>query len=193
MIEQGFDNPVLDAQRIFRTVLTALSEPGRVLPIDPACTPPDMVDPVAAAVALALCDADTPIWLAPSMASAANFFCFHLGAPIVAKSDALFLFARADERPQLSDLSAGTPEYPDRSATLILSVDSLDEGTGWQLSGPGIAGSCRFQAQGLDSDFQVDFLAEWQANHGRFPQGVDALFTARTRIAGLPRSTRIEA
>lgn len=193
MTEQGFDNPVLDAQRIFRTVLTALSEPGRVLPIDPACTPPDMIDPAAAAIALTLCDADTPIWLAPSMAGAANFFRFHLGAPIVAASEALFLLARADERPKLRDLCTGTPDYPDRSATLILSVDHLDEGTGWQLSGPGIAGSRRFHAQPLASDFQADFSDEWQANHARFPQGVDILFTACTRIAGLPRSTRLEA
>jgi alpha-D-ribose 1-methylphosphonate 5-triphosphate synthase subunit PhnH len=188
MAEQSFDNPVLDAQRIFRTVLTALSEPGRVLPIDPACTPPAMIDPAGAAIVLALCDADTPIWLAPSMAGAASFFRFHLGAPIVAASEALFLFARADERPKLASLCAGSPDYPDRSATLILSADDLEEGVGWQLSGPGIAGSRRFLAQPLDASFP----AEWQTNHARFPQGVDILFTARNRIAGLPRSTRME-
>ncbi len=188
MTEQGFANPVLDAQRIFRMVLIALSEPGRVLPIDPACTPPDTIDPAAAAIALTLCDADTPIWLAPSMADAANFFRFHLGAPIVGAREALFLLARADERPKLASLCTGTPEYPDRSATLILSVDHLDEGTGWQLSGPGIAGSHRFQARPLDGDFP----AEWQANHARFPQGIDILFTARARIAGLARSTVME-
>jgi alpha-D-ribose 1-methylphosphonate 5-triphosphate synthase subunit PhnH len=188
MTEQGLLDPVFDAQRIFRTVLTALSEPGHVLAIDPACASPDGIDPAAAAVALALCDADTPIWLAPSMAEAANFFRFHLGAPIVAACEALFLLARADERPKLADLCAGTPEYPDRSATLILSATHLDEGTGWQLAGPGIAGSRRFHAKPLDSDFP----AEWQANHARFPQGVDILFTARDRIAGLPRSTRME-
>lgn len=188
MAEQGFTNPVFDAQRIFRTVLTALSEPGRVFPIGAACTPPNGIDPAAAAIVLTLCDADTPLWLAPSMTGAANFFRFHTGAPIVAAKEAIFLLAGADERPKLRDLCAGTPEYPDRSATLILSVDRVDEGAGWRLSGPGIAGSRKFHAQPLNADFP----GEWQANHGRFPQGVDILFTARDRIAALPRSTGME-
>lgn len=188
MSDQGFISPGLDAQRVFRTLLAALAEPGRVLPIEPGCSPPDGIDPAAAAMVLTLCDGDTPLWLAPGMAAAAEFFRFHTGAPIVAAADALFLLAEAAERPPLAALRLGTPDYPDRSATLILTVAALEKSPGWRLSGPGIASSRSFRPRPLDDGF----LGEWQENQARFPLGVDILFAAHDRVAGLPRNTRVE-
>lgn len=189
MVERGFDAPVLAAQRVFRVVLAALAEPGRVLPFAPDCEPPGGLDPAAAAIVLALADADTPLWLDPSLGDAADYLRFHTGAPLVAApGEALFLLARAGNRPPLAALDAGTAEYPDRSATLILAVGALVEGEGWRLSGPGIAGARRCGADGVDGRF----AEEWRANHARFPLGVDIVFAARDRIAGLPRSTRLE-
>lgn len=188
MTEQGFADPVFDSQRIFRTLLTALAEPGRVLSIKPGCIPPAGLDAVAVAIVLAMCDGDTPLWLGPSMRSASDFFRFHTGAPIVgAVEDALFALATAAEQPPLAALCAGTADYPDRSATLILAVSELT--SGWQISGPGIAGARSFQPRPLKNGF----LAEWRANHARFPLGIDILFAARERIAGLPRSAKLEA
>jgi alpha-D-ribose 1-methylphosphonate 5-triphosphate synthase subunit PhnH len=190
MVERGFDAPVLAAQRVFRTLLTALSEPGRVLPLAPCCAPPVALDPAAAALVLALADGDTPLWLDPALADAADFLRFHTGAPIVAApGEALFLVATVANRPPLGALPAGTAEYPDRSATLIVAVDALAEAEGWRLSGPGIADTRRCAVAGIDERFP----GEWQANHGRFPLGVDLVFAARDRIVGLPRSTRLEA
>jgi len=189
MVERGFAEPVLDAQRVFRVVLAAIAEPGRVLPLDPGCTPPDSVDPAAAAAVIAVCDADTPLWLSPAMAAAADFFRFHTGAPIVAAaSDALFVLAAGAERPPLASLCAGTPEYPDRSATLLLAVHTIASDHGWRLSGPGIADIRTVLPQPIDDRF----VEEWQQNHKRFPLGIDVVFTARDHIAGLPRSTRLE-
>jgi alpha-D-ribose 1-methylphosphonate 5-triphosphate synthase subunit PhnH len=190
MVERGFDAPTLAAQRVFRTLLTALSEPGRVLPLAPCCAPPTALDPAAAALVLALADGDTPLWLDPTLGEAAEFLRFHTGAPIVASpGEALFLVATAGNRPPLGALQPGSAEYPDRSATLILAVSALGEGQGWRLSGPGIAGTRRCAVSGLDARF----VGEWQANHGRFPLGVDVVLAARDRIAGLPRSTQLEA
>ena len=189
MVEQGFDEPVEAAQRVFRTVLTALSEPGRVLPLAPCCVPPAGLDPAAVAAVLALCDGDTPLWLDETARAAARFLRFHTGAPIVtAPGEALFLLAQARRYPSLAILRPGTAEYPDRSATLILVVDALAEGEGWRLAGPGIPGTRRLAVAGLDEGF----VAEWRDNHDRFPLGVDVLFAARDRVAGLPRSTRLE-
>ena len=189
MTESGFAIPALSAQRVFRTVLSALAEPGRILALDPSCVPPRAVDPAAAAIILALCDADTPLWLSPAIAQAADFFRFHAGAPIVsAASDALFLLAPSLERPSLATLRAGTPDYPDHSATMILAVDRLCD-HGWRLSGPGIADTREFLPQPLDDGF----AAEWQHNHAAYPLGIDVIFVARDRVAALPRSTRLEA
>ncbi len=189
MVERGFDLPVPEAQRVFRTLLTALSEPGRVLDLAPGCVPPEGLDPAAAAVALALCDGDTPLWLDARASAAAAYLRFHTGAPIVAlPGDALFLLAAARHRPPLALLAAGTPDYPDRSATLILAVDGLAEGAGWALAGPGIAGTRRLAVAGIDERF----AGEWRSNRARFPLGVDVVFAAHDRIAALPRSTRLE-
>ena len=190
MAEQGFQNPVHDAQRIFRTLLTALSEPGRILPLEPCCAPPAGLDPAAAAVILALCDGDTPLWLSPCFADAADFFRFHTGAPIVADPGAaLFALAGASERPSLSALFPGTADYPDRAATLVLAVDRIEGYRGWRLSGPGIPGQRMMLAGPLDAAF----AEEWRQNRQRFPLGVDVLFTAGNQVAGLPRSTMMEA
>jgi alpha-D-ribose 1-methylphosphonate 5-triphosphate synthase subunit PhnH len=189
MAEQGFLSPVFDAQRIFRATLGALAEPGRILAVEVGCVPPPVLDPAAAAIILTFCDGDTPLWLAPDLASAASFIRFHTGAPIVtAPGEAMFALASATQRPPLAVLNAGSPEYPDRAATLILTVDALDDSRGWRLSGPGIATERVFFPVGIDSGF----AAEWRANQARFPLGIDLLFAARNRIAGLPRSTRLE-
>lgn len=189
MVDLGLEQPVEGAQRIFRTLLGALSEPGRVLELPRCCAPPEGLDPAALAAVLALCDGDTPLWLDAAARVAASYIRFHTGAPIAANlGDALFLLAEARHRPPLALLRPGTPEYPDRSATLILAVEDLREGEGWRLSGPGIAGARRLEVVGLDEGF----AAEWRANHARFPLGVDIVFAARDRVAGLPRSTRLE-
>lgn len=189
MVEQGFEQPVEAAQRVFRTLLTALSEPGRVLALAPCCVPPAGLDPAAMAAVLALCDGDTPLWLDEKARDAASFIRFHTGAPIVkAPGEALFLLAEARRRPSLSILLPGSAEYPDRSATLILAVDALQEGEGWRLSGPGIDRVRRLAVAGLDAGF----AEEWHDNHRRFPLGIDVIFAARDAVAGLPRSTRLE-
>jgi alpha-D-ribose 1-methylphosphonate 5-triphosphate synthase subunit PhnH len=189
MVEQGFADPVFDAQRVFRTLLTAMSEPGRVLPMPAACAPPGWVEPTAMTIALALCDADTPVWLAPKMRNAADFLRFQTGAPIVScTQEALFVLAGVAERPSLAQMRAGEPDYPDRSATLILVVDHLEEGFGWRVSGPGVPGQRAFLPRSLD----CGFVSEWRENRARFPLGVDILFVARDVVVGLPRSAHME-
>jgi alpha-D-ribose 1-methylphosphonate 5-triphosphate synthase subunit PhnH len=189
MVEHAFQELVFDAQRVFRTVLTALSEPGRILSVEPGCVPPDPLDPVAAAIVLTLCDGDTPIWLAPDLEAAASFIRFHTGAPIVTKpADAMFAIAGAAQRPPLAALNPGTPEYPDSAATLVLTVEALDGSVGWSLRGPGITGSRAFLPRGIDNSF----AGEWRSNRAGFPLGVDVLFAARSQVAGLPRSTTLE-
>jgi alpha-D-ribose 1-methylphosphonate 5-triphosphate synthase subunit PhnH len=190
MTEQGFADPVFDSQRIFRALLAALAEPGRVLPIRPGCVPPAGLGAAAVSVVLALCDGDTPLWLGPSMRNAADFFRFHTGAPIVgAVDDAVFALTAAAERPPLAALHAGTSDYPDRSATLVLAVSEFATTSGWRVSGPGVDGVRTFRPQPIEDEF----LAEWSKNHARFPLGIDILFAARDCVAGLPRSAGLEA
>jgi alpha-D-ribose 1-methylphosphonate 5-triphosphate synthase subunit PhnH len=77
----------------------------------------------------------------------------------------------------------GRPDYPDRSVTLIVEMPGL-AATGAVLRGPGIKAAARLS---------LPEIAAFQDNRQRFPQGFDCFLTAGDRLAGLPRSTRVES
>ena len=93
-IDGGFADPVFDAQAVFKAVMDAMARPGTMSAVKPLAAPPPPLSPTAAAVALTLCDHDTPLWLDPALqASAAVRSClaFHTGAPPAnTPSDAAF-------------------------------------------------------------------------------------------------------
>ena len=184
----GFDDPVHDSQRAFRAILDALSRPGRLARLVAPATPPTGVDRAAAGAVLTLADPDTPLWLDERAAAAADYFRFHCGCPRAAcRRDATFALVHgADLR--LADFAPGTPEEPERSATLVVMVESLAPEGAWRLRGPGIDGVARVEATGLPADF----LAQWRNNAAGFPCGVDLLLTAGDLALGLPRTVRIE-
>lgn len=191
-IVAGFDHEAFGSQAVFRVALDALSHPGRVfdMPLDTAL--PRQGHGAAAALLLGMLDADTTLWLSPSLASsdAPAWLRFHTGCQIVADAEvAQFVWvAQGDDMPQLSRLQLGRDAYPDQSATCVLEVDSLQgDAGGWRLQGPGIPSAQHLHARGLSSDFAV----QWADNHASFPRGVDVFLSTATHIAGLPRTTRI--
>jgi alpha-D-ribose 1-methylphosphonate 5-triphosphate synthase subunit PhnH len=192
MLARGFADPVHDAQGVFRAVMDALARPGTIQPLATDLAPPGPLTPELAAVALALADADAPLWLDAALAknpAVADFLRFHTGARITADpAEAAFaLVSDPAACPDLGTFAQGTPAYPDRSATLVLAVSDLSDRAGWRLDGPGIKGSARLSAAPLPADMP-DRLAR---NHAGFPQGVDLILAAPNRLAALPRSTRV--
>jgi alpha-D-ribose 1-methylphosphonate 5-triphosphate synthase subunit PhnH len=190
-IPAGFRNAAAESQAVFRIAMNAMARPGRQVPLHTGLAPPAPLAPTAAALLLALADFETPVWLDPPLADAigvAEFVRFHTGARLVGSAaDAAFaVVADAARMPPLAALPQGTPEYPDRSATLILQVDTL-RASGWRLEGPGVAGHALFSAGPVAPDFAV----QARANRGRFPCGVDIFFATGDAIAALPRSTRL--
>jgi len=192
-LEPGFADPARDSQRVFRAVMNAMARPGAVVALDAGLTPPDPLAPGAAALALALCDFETPVWLDPALANPETlaWLRFHTGAPVVAAPDkAAFAFVASPlGLPDLEAFALGTPEYPDRSTTVIVQVRSLDAGAGWRLSGPGIDGAAMLAPALLPRDF----VARRAALRPLFPRGLDFIFVADARAAALPRTTSIEA
>ena len=183
-------SPVLQAQRNFRTLLDAMARPGTMHHVFHE-TAPDPLHPATAAILSTLCDHDTPIWLGPETRTAEsdNWIAFQTGAPIVSESRSAHFAILQSALPtlDLSDFAAGDPDYPDRSATLILQVNAIIPGDGPVLTGPGIKDQARLSPAPLPANF-------WdaaRANHARYPLGVDFIFAAADRIAALPRSTTI--
>ena len=179
----GFADPVLDSQSCFRALLEAMSRPGRVQRVIAPPEVPPGLSPASAAVLLTLVDADTPLRLNAG-AGAEAWVRFHCGCPLVRDGAAFVL----DEGAGLAELEAGTDEEPERGATLILEVASLDEAAGWRLTGPGIREAHLLRVGGAPESF----IAEWERNRAAFPRGVDVLLTAGDRLAALPRTVRIE-
>lgn len=190
MSDRGFSDLAVESSQAFRSIMQAMARPGRIQPLGGNLSPPEPMLPATAAIALTLCDFQTPLWLSPRLRNARvmQYLRFHSGAPIGAEAEAAqFIFASTEDAvPAPSRLLHGSHEYPDRSATLVLQVQAFVPGA-VELTGPGIRGSESFGAAGLGTDF-------WQAmaqNHARFPVGIDVIFAAPGMVAALPRSTAI--
>jgi alpha-D-ribose 1-methylphosphonate 5-triphosphate synthase subunit PhnH len=186
----GVANAMLTAQSTFRKVMEATARPGLIEAIAPVVGAPAALAPAAAAIAVTLFDHDTPVWLDAPLASSdavASWLRFQTGCPIVTDRDRCAFALAGDVATLLpfESFALGTPDYPDRSTTLILQLPSLGIGDEFSLSGPGIRGTTRLSAGGLPQDF-VERLA---ANRTLFPRGVDLLLVADTNVAALPRTT----
>ena len=184
----GFADPVFDAQRTFRAVLTALAEPGR--PVRLSIDVPLLdVAPAAVAVLLALADIDTPVWLGPSLDGLHAYLRFHTGASVVDRcGDAVYgLATDIAELPPLSSFRPGTAISPETSATLLVGVSDFTSGVAATLRGPGLAAPVSLAPAGFDTSRWRELMA----NHDCFPRGVDLLLCSGDEIVGVPRSTRI--
>ena len=193
-MQPGFNDPVLDSQLVFRRALQAMSMPGRVVDLPNLAALPRQGHSASALLLLALVDSDCPLWLSPGLAGtdAQRWLRFHTGCRFVQDpAQANFLWLCAQDRwPLMSEMRAGTDEYPDHSATCIMETSSIQTGAGslgWSLSGPGIPAPVGLTAKGLPADF----AAQWAGNHAAFPRGVDVLLTTATQVLGLPRSTML--
>jgi alpha-D-ribose 1-methylphosphonate 5-triphosphate synthase subunit PhnH len=191
-ITGGFADPVFNGQSVFRAVMDAMARPGSIQPIAVLAQPPLPLSAAAAAVALTLCDHDTPVWLDSALqnaAAVASWLGFHTGAPLAnTPADAHFaLVVDPASLIALENFAQGTQEYPDRSTTLILQVASLASGENLLLQGPGIERAAMIAPTPLPRHF----VEQWKQNRARFPRGVDLILAAPEGIACLPRTTRI--
>ncbi|WP_407155751.1 phosphonate C-P lyase system protein PhnH [Bradyrhizobium sp. STM 3557] len=190
-LSAGFSDKVMSAQSTFRAVMEAIARPGSVqrVAVELGAVPGLM--PATAAIALTLFDHDTPVWLDPRLApgAVAAWVKFHTGAPVTTKgAEASFaLVADGASLPPLDSFALGSSEYPDRSTTVILQVESLSAGRACELRGPGIDGAARLNAT-IAPDDLFDRLA---VNAKLFPRGIDVVLVHDDAIVAIPRTTRL--
>lgn len=145
-----------------------------------------------AAIALTLFDHDTPLWLDARMVESSDlvkWLKFHTGAPVVRDcSIASFaLISDGTALPPFDRFALGTSEYPDRSTTVIIQVDSLASGRSFELRGPGIDGVATLQA----SIRPFDLFERLRINEALFPRGIDVVLVADDAVVAIPRTTRV--
>ncbi len=190
----GFADKVLSAQSTFRSVMDAMARPGSVQRIAVAAGAPAAMMCGTAAIALTLFDHDTPLWLDPLMSETpevTKWLKFHTGAPVIADSSICSFALIGDARllPGLDRFAFGSNEYPDRSTTLILQVESLTHGSAFELRGPGIDGVTTLHA-GIQPRDLFERLA---VNQALFPRGIDVMLVHDDTIVAIPRTTRLVA
>lgn len=178
----GFTTPALDAAHAFRAAMQAMARPGTIQNILGGSGPAPVSD-AAACLMLTLCDANTPVFLGHShdTKDIRDWLAFHTAAQVTERAQAMFALGTWRDLCPLSDYAIGTPEYPDRSTTLIVEMDALDT-SGAQLRGPGIKTTTSLNLPDIDA---------FRANRALFPLGLDFYFTCGKTIAGLPRSTEV--
>lgn len=179
----GFADPPIEAAYGFRAILNAMARPGTIERVAGAA-PPAPLSPAAGCVALVLLDADVPVHLAGAHDCAAvrDWLRFHCVARFSAADQARFVIGTWAALGDLGQYPIGTPEYPDRSATLIVEMPELSN-SGAVLRGPGIKDSAQLSLP------ETTGFAE---NARLFPLGLDFIFTAGDRVAALPRTTKVE-
>jgi alpha-D-ribose 1-methylphosphonate 5-triphosphate synthase subunit PhnH len=179
----GFTDTPVQSARAFRQVLEAMARPGTIHEVTGA-TPPAPLSVAAGVVLLTLVDPTTKLHLAGAAdcADVRDWVAFHLGAPLVRAEEADYALGTWDALQPVSRFRIGQPDYPDRSATLIVEMDRLVN-HGPALAGPGIE---------LVTWLNLPETAAFRANRALFPLGFDTILTAGDRLAGLPRSTRVE-
>ena len=188
----GFADKVLSAQSTFRSVMDAMARPGSVQRIAAGAGAPASMMRGTAAIALTLFDHDTPVWLDAQMSETpdvAKWLKFHTGVPVVADSSICSFAIIGDARalPALDRFAFGSKEYPDRSTTLILQVDSLTEGPALELRGPGVDGTAVL----LAAIQPLDLFERLAINAKLFPRGIDVVLVHDDAIVAIPRTTRL--
>lgn len=178
----GFTAAPIQSAHAFRAVLTALSRPGTNVTLQGA-QPPAPMSVAAGVLMLTLVDGTTPLHLAGAHDTPMirAWVSFHTGARFVGADDAVFAMGSWAALHPLDRFAIGTPEYPDRAATLIVEGSHVQPA---RLSGPGILGT---------ADVVLPDIAAFAANHARYPLGWDAFFTDGDHLMGLPRSTNARA
>ncbi|QRM32552.1 phosphonate C-P lyase system protein PhnH [Microvirga sp. VF16] len=188
LLKPGFNDPIFDAQAVFRAAMISTAYPGRVVSLTTEIDGPLPFCKATAALSLTLMDFETPVWIDGQSRSdeATAWLRFHCGLPLTPDTATATYAVVTDPEnmPSLADFHQGDIEYPERSTTLIIQVPSLTDGPTMRWTGPGINGSIITAIAGLPSWF----WSLWDLNSELYPRGIDVIFTCGNMMVGLPRT-----
>jgi alpha-D-ribose 1-methylphosphonate 5-triphosphate synthase subunit PhnH len=103
-------------------------------------------------------------------------------------NEAEYLICDGSIAPNFTPL-LGTLQSPEQSATIVVTVESLNQGDcRLKLSGAGIASSKECSIQGLDPEW-LSSREEWVCS---FPLGVDLILVDEKEVMAIPRTSKVE-
>lgn len=189
----GTDFPtVFDTQQAFRVIMDSMARPGKVnyLPNYTASAPQGL-SPFIAAVCFTLLDSEACFFVENQ--AWRDYLRVNTGSRLKPAESAEFVIINGRETgPDLSCLSRGTLLFPDRGATLIISVDGIEtpeRGLRISMTGPGIPGFRVIRVKGLHP-FHLESIVSLNEE---CPLGIDTILVAQDgALVCLPRYTRMQ-
>lgn len=180
---------VKDSQKVFRRLLDAMANPGRVCEIGEQSAKLFGKNPNQLALAMTLLDGSVS-FCAPGNPELEEQIVLltHAKKKEAAEADYLFAAARDGLGELIGQVREGTLEDPHTSATLILSVESTAADACVELSGPGVDGtlSMKVPAEVLHA------ISLRDQQEYEFPKGTDDIFVLPgSRILCIPRMVKM--
>lgn len=192
MISVNQFNAVFDCQKIFRALMNALAQPGKVFSIAESVEKLEGEGAPLMAVGLTLLDNWRKFYVEGDDDLTEPLRELTYGVPSSLKEADYIFFPQVQEnldiREVLGQVKPGTLPEPHRSATLIFLLPSLTGGKELLLSGPGIDGEISVTLP----DWAGQWLKERQAMEFEFPCGVELYFlTPDGQVMGVPRKIKV--
>jgi alpha-D-ribose 1-methylphosphonate 5-triphosphate synthase subunit PhnH len=183
-------------QKNYRSLLQALSQPGRVVRLADL----DGVPPLSAAMAIAECLLDSEVCFCVNGSGCAHGLQRAIAEATGARAECLeaadfVFFSEGGSRGGVRRAKRGTSEFPEEGATLVYCLESPPADV-WdrfrvRLTGPGIPGPSGIAPE--IPGIPVQEFQDLMIVNADYPLGVEAFFVRPNgEVMGLPRSTRIQ-
>lgn len=182
MENNPFSEKSINSSIAFRSLVNATSYPGRTFQTN-KIDKPGILSNAAATILITLCDNESNVYLSKEYDTdeVRDWLIFNTSASISNKQNADFVIGPWESLLPLNEFKIGVPEYPERSATLIIEGSKYKK-VKCNINGPGIKNK-------LDIDLpNPELLIE---NNNLYPLGLDFYFTMDLEILSIPRSTKI--
>ncbi|MEA3325519.1 MAG: phosphonate C-P lyase system protein PhnH [Euryarchaeota archaeon] len=183
---------VFDSQRIFRSLLDAMENPGHIITLPEIDIEPPAANSHPLLLLMTLLDHEVSFCvMGGAQTQVTEYLKTNTGSKEsrLENSDFILVYGGSSHG-LIQGARVGTLEYPDESATVIYDIDSIGDGRGdilLELSGPGIADKCIIGASGIEQNEIGDILAMQD-----YPLGLDLIFSDNAgRIVCIPRSTTV--
>lgn len=169
-------------QAHFRILLEAMSRPGSTQPL--TITP--QTGPTALAVLATLLDGAVSLADPNRLLSEQDWAMLQTQQKPADAAE--YLICNGHTAPEFTPM-LGTLESPEKSATIIVIVESLSQGdTRLRVSGAGINGNRECSLQGLHPEW-LNHREVWGCS---FPLGVDIILVDECEVMALPRTSKVE-
>jgi len=184
---------IFDSQRIFRSLLDAMANPGRIITLPKIGIETPAANKYPLLLLMTLLDHEASFCvMGGDQTQVTEYLKTNTGSKESGLGNSDFILVYGGSSCGLiQGARVGTLEYPDESATVIYDIDSIgagEMGVLLELSGPGIAGKRKVGASGIEQTEIEDVLAMRD-----YPLGLDLIFSdIAGRIVCIPRSTTVE-